>query len=268
MKRPSLLSSSAVTSIEAKVNRRAKRQLWICTVLGLLTTVAVAWTLALRTWTGFSMVWGQLPATKLAADGTGDVLQTWVFGIDQRRGVWACLSWTMETEARVSPSGSVTLGRSTGVVKNVWHPVTGVGARPPHWSIPRRRADARNPVDGVRFYHELAAGWPLPALGWTRANTHEPGKTSQRLFGGFSLPGWLAKACRSETVPIRPIWRGLVVDAVVYGLAWFVLLFGFGNVRRLLRSRVGHCPKCGYDLRGDLKRGCPECGWERLCTQS
>jgi len=24
-----------------------------------------------------------------------------------------------------------------------------------------------------------------------------------------------------------------------------------------------HCPRCGYDLRGDRARGCPECGWNR-----
>jgi len=26
---------------------------------------------------------------------------------------------------------------------------------------------------------------------------------------------------------------------------------------------IQYCPKCKYDLRGDLASGCPECGWNR-----
>jgi len=29
------------------------------------------------------------------------------------------------------------------------------------------------------------------------------------------------------------------------------------------RDRIGLCPNCSYDLRGDLTSGCPECGWNR-----
>ena len=49
---------------------------------------------------------------------------------------------------------------------------------------------------------------------------------------------------------------------------WFVaLLFAVAPavwIRRLLspRSRAGHCPHCGYDLRATPER-CPECGWGR-----
>lgn len=34
--------------------------------------------------------------------------------------------------------------------------------------------------------------------------------------------------------------------------------------RRTLRKKRGLCPMCGYDLRGDLDAGCPECGWNRI----
>ena len=30
------------------------------------------------------------------------------------------------------------------------------------------------------------------------------------------------------------------------------------------RRRRGCCPGCGYELRWQFERGCPECGWKRL----
>ncbi len=29
------------------------------------------------------------------------------------------------------------------------------------------------------------------------------------------------------------------------------------------RRQFGHCPKCGYNLEGNVDQGCPECGWRR-----
>ena len=36
-----------------------------------------------------------------------------------------------------------------------------------------------------------------------------------------------------------------------------------GMPRRYARRLGGRRLACGYDLRGDLERGCPECGWRR-----
>ena len=38
------------------------------------------------------------------------------------------------------------------------------------------------------------------------------------------------------------------------------LLLGWRQQSRLARGR---CPNCGYNLRGKLDAGCPECGWGR-----
>lgn len=58
-----------------------------------------------------------------------------------------------------------------------------------------------------------------------------------------------------------------------YGLLWALPLliwlgFGFVVLRRArcqmrLYPAQTKCPQCGYDLRGDLEPGCPECGWRR-----
>lgn len=47
-------------------------------------------------------------------------------------------------------------------------------------------------------------------------------------------------------------------------------VFGHGKVRHAESVRFHHerrrfslCPQCGYNLKGNVDRGCPECGWRR-----
>lgn len=68
-------------------------------------------------------------------------------------------------------------------------------------------------------------------------------------------------------LPTRPIWRGLLPDAIFYGAAGWIVLWIMTRPRRFLvevsRLKRGHCVSCGYDLGYDFLRGCPECGWRR-----
>jgi hypothetical protein len=65
-------------------------------------------------------------------------------------------------------------------------------------------------------------------------------------------------------------WPGLVGNAAaVLGVVLAVVAavlgawrLGTGQLRRE-RLREGLCENCGYDLRGEHRRGCPECGWGR-----
>jgi len=82
---------------------------------------------------------------------------------------------------------------------------------------------------------------------------------------------------RVRVLPVHPLWPGFLIDTFFYGGIWFGLLFGISAVRRGIRRRRGRCANCGYDLRGqkDHRRdasatsggisggGCPECGWGR-----
>jgi hypothetical protein len=67
--------------------------------------------------------------------------------------------------------------------------------------------------------------------------------------------------------PTRPIWVGLLGDAVffavVWAVIWIVLTVPRRFVREVSRLRRGACVQCGYDLGFDFIRGCPECGWRR-----
>jgi hypothetical protein len=86
---------------------------------------------------------------------------------------------------------------------------------------------------------------------------------------------------------IRIEWRGIrmhasdfkwwfeFVDLQEIALVWlpvwlFILLTGVPTAwlfrRDWKRGRIERahlCPKCGYNLRGQLADGCPECGWGR-----
>jgi len=64
-------------------------------------------------------------------------------------------------------------------------------------------------------------------------------------------------------IPTCPRWPGFATDTLFYAAIWFGVFFGFTSAKRFIRVRRGRCPRCGYDLRGNLGAGCPECGWQR-----
>jgi hypothetical protein len=64
-------------------------------------------------------------------------------------------------------------------------------------------------------------------------------------------------------LPLRPIWTGFAVNTIFYATILWLLTLGPFTARRMIRRKRGRCLKCGYDLRGNLSPGCPECGWRR-----
>jgi len=54
---------------------------------------------------------------------------------------------------------------------------------------------------------------------------------------------------------MAPGWF-VILATMILPVAWLVRL-----IRKVARPRTGHCPVCGYDLRGSPLR-CPECGTE------
>lgn len=124
----------------------------------------------------------------------------------------------------------------------------------------------------------LDAGWPLPALRWTRwrhaENSmliedraigvgpllhHAVGNTTR---AGMSSWGWFAGEV-PRRLPLAPVWSGFLADALIFAGVLLAVLAGpailWHNRRRIRRRRRGLCEACGYDLRG-LAAPCPECG--------
>jgi len=77
---------------------------------------------------------------------------------------------------------------------------------------------------------------------------------------GTRLPG--ADRTMTPLIPLGIIWRGFILNALIFAAIWFALLAGPGTVKRTLRRRRGACIDCGYDLRGAAHEQCPECGRE------
>jgi hypothetical protein len=114
---------------------------------------------------------------------------------------------------------------------------------------------------------EDARGWPWLALwcsmkgsGWLTW-----GGLPISAQGAIELGPTQADFAQFRALPLRPLWRGFLLDSLVFGAAWFLIMpitrILARNIRAVLRRSRGRCGACGYDLTG-LAEGtvCPECG--------
>ena len=157
------------------------------------------------------------------------------------------------------------------------------------WTVPRKPEPARLFVSAesrtgwVRFsaeywpdmspeveYFDLAwftvleAGWPVRAL---RGDFRSPVEGDSHYRYALMIPRAFRPAYGRivlwNYLPLLPLWPGFAVNTLFYAISLWMLVRGPFALRRHLRHRHGRCLKCGYDLRGDLAAGCPECGWNR-----
>jgi hypothetical protein len=116
----------------------------------------------------------------------------------------------------------------------------------PHWF--KRRPLTEEGADNRLL---AAYGWPLTALGYQcPVPDGDPG-TAQCGCMKSGLAPWRdpkSPKVLDRTIPCRPLWRGLVFDALLWaGVLWF-FFSGIPTLRRHRRRRSGKCPGCGYPL--------------------
>jgi hypothetical protein len=123
-----------------------------------------------------------------------------------------------------------------------------------------------------RNQYQVATGWPLRCF--RRAASDVP-FVQQQVLNGWGIAQGVAQvaAYDERTLPLRPIWSGLLVNTLLFAMAWWLLAWVTTPLRRwrpgriyreAMRARRGRCPGCNFDLQFELARGCPECGWRRV----
>jgi ankyrin repeat protein len=231
--------------------RRIMLAILIFALLGLVTSIAIAW--------GATIIetprpFGTKPTVSSSSSWSSRVhgAEDWIAEVDQ--SVWWCLisarCWPQTEEAA---ERAVAEGRAP-----VLHEA-------PAWS----RLSEQDAQRGAT-YIELAAGWPRPAV---RGSLYASDST---WLWDYETTGMLAgrDPWRSSSsnpmdvmfLPIAPITSGLVLDTLAFAAVWWApfLLYGLNKRQHAaLRRRKGLCPRCRYSLAGITSERCPECGGDR-----
>jgi len=106
------------------------------------------------------------------------------------------------------------------------------------------------------------SGWPLRAL--AAEYWHSPASKGGRHFFEINAPNWLGE--RKDNVACGgigtcPLWTGLIVNTLFFGMMFFLSVVGFREVRQRIFKMPDSCPRCGYDCQALVN--CPECGRAR-----
>lgn len=228
----------------------APQRLLTCALLGLLTTVIVAWIAALL---------HQRPGTRLTNFGSiveyfpdRDNSRLWYF--TRTRASCGTALVIVSSHHDVPKTGPIPDIEPTRALKR---------AELPGWSVMAERPGiALTPTlssPPVRFVDE-GYGWPWPALAQRFMPSWRSGLPALTLNGGLRLSPMLRFLGKDSTLPLRPIVGGLLANAAVAAALWMAALMIFAALRGRWRHQHGHCARCGYDLTGAAHGACPECG--------
>ena len=233
--------------------RRTFGRAAVCLALGLVTTVAVAWLAVAIPIEGPSVTKqvGLRSRNPARAEGQGDV-QVFRF---ERAGLVFFRSGTTPAMPKIVQ------------VKTTPEEIV------PHWAVsavlPWGQSQTPWPADQAFDLRALdGRGWPMVALAsayvWVPDSAAPSGKRPVACDG---IPTGDRKVRKGQggwqypvVLPCRPIPLGLIADTLFYASLWATLLFAPGFVRRRVRRRRNHCPRCNYSLAGIASSACPECG--------
>lgn len=233
-------------------------------VLGLATSLLVAWAGALVDRDGW-------PDTPLTSNPTGARTEMRGWLVEQGRD--RTLTWRT-FDALDLWDGPPDLESPTEL---------------PAWSVGRDLPDQPGPFVPARertrdVAWDVSAGWPMRCVRATRgAGPEEFALPGEFVRGGVAAMAveWpishdaIAEADRpgvdawpagglAAVVPVRPMLGGLVVNTIVFALAWGVALsplVALRVLRRWRRRKKDRCVRCGHSVQG-LPDGapCTECG--------
>ena len=114
---------------------------------------------------------------------------------------------------------------------------------------------------------EFAAGWPFRALHCDGDEAVQDPVSKVAVYSfrrGIDLRCHIIKRPRFDAylpraLPCRPLALGFTADTAIFAALWSLIVLR-GPAIRAFRRRRGLCPACGYDLTGNTTGVCPECG--------
>lgn len=218
--------------------------------LGFLTTIAVAWS---------SAAWGSNGGVSFGGNVTvvsGLPAAPVVYRKENRTGTRITIHWKEDLE---------------DVIHSRW--AQNPAQYLPAWvrlAPPGLNSEESRTMGLYRNVHLDARGWPARAFSSRFESDFFARQHCTAIHGGVRIPPFeLPSGNPSNAVrilPLTPIWSGILIDSTLFAVAWWVaLVLGITAFRakKKLRQDRGACPKCGYELHGELAGGCPECGWNR-----
>jgi len=156
----------------------------------------------------------------------------------------------MRTMMRDDDEPSVSVSGSAGMRVITIHEVLS--------SIPASDSDMHIHVGQIlRPRHiTLMVGWPAKSLHGEWMLTLSDTGHSKKRDKLITLPqGWFQF---EKYMPYGPLPTGTLFNTLFYSLIIAGLWIAISSVRERLRSRMGRCPSCAYDITGLVI--CPECG--------
>jgi hypothetical protein len=270
---------------------RLIRRFLLYGLLGLVTSVAVAWGLSVQ----FQL---RLPPVRRVGVGVAvadDIIARMVVyrWSTIRSEAWMLTDSSMERPwresrqrdaERIQAMGGAAYDRMWGAGVS-WRSLppdsSGTSRRPSEYRVDDLagrwpRSVAAQIANGSTTIRRTTAGWPLPALAGihrrdlvysdfnhsgeaTSSDTRDSGRSVIEISWNSLPAGSIAARAGGIALPIQPR-PGLAINTVFYALLWFLLLLIPRAIRRAHRRARGCCPRCGYSLRGQPGPGCPECG--------
>ncbi len=243
--------------------RHIVRRLMLAISLGLVTTITIAWWLALRGQQSFTFT--HMVSINIRPEGVRSYTDACSVTDEYRPGFRRieiskmgtpinALIWS-RVDAELEGT-DLTPGYGSGMMPSQ------PAQRPRLFAWVPRPSDALVTIDAASG---RACGWPWLCLYSTRVR--DTGATGDRVRGALSLLAPSAYSGTSSTdpdrgsVPMLPIWSRLALNITLWSLAWGIAIFGGFWLRHMRRRRAFECVQCGYDQR-DLTPGvpCPECG--------